>query len=366
MDNKMDDILLMDAAERYVKGEMSAEEKTFFEELRKNNPEVDQMVVEQTYFINEVEKYGDLKNFKHTLVEVEGKLIDEGVINPSKLQGKTKVIYLWNRYKRITAVAASIAGIVSVLTAGLASLYSSSQSNRDLIQLSNDVKSLKAGQIVTNKELNEVKSKTGPKATFKSGGTGFLIDAKGYIITNAHVLKGKNTIATNAKGEQFVAKVCMKDLDRDIAILKIEDKDFKPLASLPYSINKSVNLAEPIFTMGYPKDEIVYGEGYLSSETGYKSDTLSYQISIAADHGNSGGPVLNRRGDVIGILTDKSNGGAVFAVKSVYIFKAVENLKKDSAHANIKLTTVNTIKNTDRVEQVKKVNSCVFLIKSYD
>jgi serine protease Do len=366
MDNKMDEILLMDAAERYVKGEMSAEEKTFFEELRKNNPEVDQLVVEQTYFISEVEKYGDLKNFKHTLVEVEGKLIDEGVINPSKLQGKAKVIYLWNRYKRITAVAASIAGIVSVLTAGLASLYSNNQSNKNLIQLSNDVKSLKAGQIVTNKELNEVKSKTDPKATFKSGGTGFLIDAKGYIITNAHVLKGKNTIATNAKGEQFIATVCMKDLDRDIAILKIDDKDFKPLASLPYSINKSVNLAEPIFTMGYPKDEIVYGEGYLSSETGYKSDTLSYQISIAADHGNSGGPVLNKRGDVIGILTDKSNGGAVFAVKSVYIFKAVENLKKDSAYANIKLTTVNTIKNTDRVEQVKKVNSCVFLIKSYD
>jgi serine protease Do len=324
-------------------------------------------VVEQTYFINEVEKYGDLKNFKHALVEVEGKLIDEGVINPSKLQGKTKVIYLWNRYKRITAVAASIAGIVSILTAGLASLYSNNQSNKNLIQLSNDVKSLKEGQNATNKVLNEVKNpKTEPNATFKSGGTGFLIDPKGYIITNAHVLKGKNTIATNAKGEQFIAKVCMKDLDRDIAILKIEDKDFKPFASLPYGINKSVNLAEPIFTMGYPKDEIVYGEGYLSSETGYKSDTLSYQISIAADHGNSGGPVLNRRGDVIGILTDKSNGGAVFAVKSVYIFKAVENLKKDSAYANIKLTTVNTIKNTDRVEQVKKVNSCVFLIKSYD
>jgi serine protease Do len=365
MDNKMDDILLLDAAERYVKGEMSAEEKTFFEELRKNNPEVDQMVVEQIYFINEVEKYGDLKNFKHTLVEVEGKLIDEGVINPSKLQGKAKVIYLWNRYKRITAVAASIAGIVSVLTAGLTSVYNN-KTNPEIEKLSRKLDVLNKGVTETNNQLADVKKKSDPKVTPKSGGTGFLIDVKGYIITNAHVLKGKNTIATNAKGEEFVARVCMKDLDRDIAILKIDDKDFKPFASLPYGINKSVNLAEPIFTMGYPKDEIVYGEGYLSSETGYKSDTLSYQISIAADHGNSGGPVLNRRGDVIGILTDKSNGGAVFAVKSVYIFKAVENLKKDSAYANIKLTTVNTIKNTDRVEQVKKVNNCVFLIKSYD
>ena len=150
------------------------------------------------------------------------------------------------------------------------------------------------------------------------------------------------------------------------AILKIDDKDFKPYASLPYSINKSVSLAEPIYTMGYPKDEIVYGEGYLSSETGYKSDTLTYQISIAADHGNSGGPVLNKNGDVIGILTDKSEGGAVFAVKSLYIFNAVDNLKKDPDYSNIRLTNTNTIKGLIREQQVKKVNSCVFLIKSYE
>ncbi len=362
----MEDILLLDAAERYLKGEMDFNEKAHFEELRKTNPEVDQLVVEHSFFMNEIEKYGSIKNFKQSLHETEAKLIDEGVINTSPLQGKTKVVYLWNRYKRITAVAASIAGIVSILTAGLTSIYSNNKSNKDLINLSNDVKSLKEDSRVTHKELNEVKIKTDPKATFKSGGTGFLIDGNGYIITNAHVLKGKTTVATNTKGEQFLAKICIKDLDRDIAILKIEDKDFVPYKSLPYSINKSVNLAEPIYTMGYPKDEIVYGEGYLSSLTGYKSDTLTYQIAIAADHGNSGGPILNKDGDVIGILTDKSEGGAVFAVKSLYIFKAVEALKKDSAFANIKLKNSNSIKDLGRVQQVKKVNSCVFLIKSYE
>jgi len=366
MDNKMDETLLLDAVERYIKGEMTAEEKTLLEELRKTNPEIDQMVVEHTFFLNEVENYSNIKNFKHTLSETEIKLTEDGTINLSKLQGKSKVVFLWKKYKRIAAVAATIAGIVSILTAGLTSVYNTSKSNKDLIQLSVEVDKLKQGQAATINKLNEFKPKTPPNAPFKSGGTGFLIDGQGYLITNAHVLKGKITIATNEKGQQFLATICMMDNTRDIAVLKIEDKDFLPYKSLPYSINNSVNLAEPIYTMGYPKDQIVYGEGYLSSETGYKNDTLTYSISIMADHGNSGGPVLNKNGDVIGILTDKSEGGAVFAVKSLYIFKTVENLKKDSAFSNIKLTTTNTIKSLDREHQVQKVNNCVFLIKSYE
>ncbi len=364
----MDDTLLLDAVERYLKGEMSEQEIIFLEELRKTNPEVDQMVVEHTFFLNEVEKYSDTKNFKHSLYEVETKLVEEGVINKSQLKGKAKVIYLWNRYKRTAAVAASIAGIISLFNLGLTFFYSNKTSPQAITELSRQLNDLKKDQNKTNKELKAVKDavKIDPAATPKSGGTGFLIDGKGYLITNAHVLKGKIIIATNDKGQQFLAKVCMKDEIRDIAVLKIEDKDFKPYGVLPYSINGSVNLAEPIYTMGYPKDEIVYGEGYLSSLTGYKSDTLTYQISIAADHGNSGGPIMNKNGDVIGILTDKSQGGSVFAVKSLYIFKAVDNLKKDTAFANIKLTNSNTIKTMDRVQQVKKVNDCVFLIKSYD
>ncbi len=361
----MDEILLLDAAERYARGEMNQEEKDYLEDLRKNNPEVDQLIVEHLYFLNEVHQFGNTKKFKHSLHEVETKLIADGTIKQPVVTGKARVIYLWKKHKRTITVAACIAGAVSILNAGLTSIYNSNKSNRELIALSNDVKKLKEGQTATNKKLDEVKTKT-PNAPFKSGGTGFLVDAKGYLITNAHVLKGKTIVATNNKGQQFLATICLKDETRDIAVLKIDDKDFKPYTTLPYSINKTVNLAEPIYTMGYPKDEIVYGEGYLSSETGFKSDTLTYQISIGADHGNSGGPVLNKNGDVIGILTNKFEGGAVFAVKSLYIFKAVEYLKKETEHNDIKLTAANSIKKMSREEQVKKVNSCVFLIKSYE
>lgn len=362
----MDDILLIEAVERYLKGEMSAEERLALEDMRKNNPELDQMVVEQTFFLNEVDRYSDIKNFRHALHETETRLTDEGVINPSKLQGRAKVAFMWKKYKRITAVAATIAVVVSIFTAGITSVYNN-KTNPAIEKLNRDMVAIKEGQNQTNKKLSAVENKIGPAARPISGGTGFLIDASGYLITNAHVLKGKTIVATNEKGQQFLATVCMQDNTRDIAVLKIDDKDFVPYKSLPYSISKSVNLAEPIYTMGYPKEGIVYGEGYLSSKTGYKDDTLTYQIAIAADHGNSGGPVLNKNGDIIGILTDKkTEGGAVFAVKSLYIFRTVESLKKDSAFTDIKLNTVNTIKKMDRERQVEKVNDCVFLIKSYN
>ncbi len=363
----MDDILLLEAAERYLRGEMSEQERIYFEDLRKNNPEIDQLMVEHSYFINELGNYGHTKSFKQSLNEVQGKLTEEGVIKAPVLKGRTKLVYLWQRHKRTVAVAASIAGIISVLSMALSAVYNNNKPNPQLEQLSRELANTKNDLRNTNQVLNEVqnKIKVEPGVAPKSGGTGFLIDGNGYLITNTHVLKGQKIIVTNDKGQQFLAKVCTKDEQRDIAVLKIDDKDFKPYAALPYSLNKKVKLAEPVYTLGYPKDEIVYSEGYLSSETGNKSDTLSYQIAIAADHGNSGGPVLNKNGDVIGILTNKIEGGAVFAVKSLYIFNAVENLKKDPAYSDIKLSSVNTIKKLVREDQVTKVNSCVFLIKSY-
>ena len=87
----MDDTLLLDAIERYKKGEMTPQEKTFLEELRKNNPDIDQLAVEHTFFLQQLENTGDLKAFRHSLNEVENKLVNEGVIAKKQLKGKAKV-----------------------------------------------------------------------------------------------------------------------------------------------------------------------------------------------------------------------------------------------------------------------------------
>lgn len=121
----MDDTLLLDAIERYRNGEMSPNEITFFEELRKNNPEIDQLVVEHTAFLNQLEKHGEIAAFRQQLHEAENKLTREGVISADKTKGKSAVVYLWTRYKKIVGVAAAIAGFVSLSTATFVSKYSS-------------------------------------------------------------------------------------------------------------------------------------------------------------------------------------------------------------------------------------------------
>jgi len=70
----MNNTLILDAIERYRNGEMSPQEITLFEELRKNNPEIDQLAAEHNFFLSELDKLSDLKAFRHNLNEVESKL----------------------------------------------------------------------------------------------------------------------------------------------------------------------------------------------------------------------------------------------------------------------------------------------------
>jgi len=85
----MDDILLLDAIERYMKDQMTAQERTFFEEMRKNNPAIDQLTVEHLFFLKQLEETAGRKNYIHTLNEVENKLTNEGVIAKKNLKGKS-------------------------------------------------------------------------------------------------------------------------------------------------------------------------------------------------------------------------------------------------------------------------------------
>jgi hypothetical protein len=71
----------------------------------------------------------------------------------------------------------------------------------------------------------------------------------------------------------------------DLALLKIEDEDYKQAKALPFTIRKkSSDLGEDIFTLGFPRNDndIVYGRGYLSAQTGFNGDSNTYQIQISA------------------------------------------------------------------------------------
>ncbi|MBI1783367.1 MAG: serine protease [Sphingobacteriales bacterium] len=366
----MDEILLLDAVERYLKGEMNEQEKTSFEQMRRTNPELDQLVVEHHFFLDEVNRYSSIKAFKNNLHETQTKLEAEGVLKEKELGAGAKVVNLYRRYKKTIAIAASIAGITSLLTYAATNLVAPKADAEQIQELSKKIDAIKKTTDAQGKEISKVKTdiptKVDPKIQFKSRGTAFLIDGKGYLATNAHIIKTSNTVVViNNKGDEFLAKIAFIDNVKDIAILKIEDKDYKNI-QLPYSISKSTtDIAEPIYTLGYPRDEIVYGEGYLSAKTGFNGDTLTCQIDVPANPGNSGGPIFNENGEVIGILSTKQlqTEGAVFAIQSKYILKALDELKKDDKYADIKISSVSSVRKMERKAQARKVKDFIFMVK---
>jgi serine protease Do len=359
----MDERLILESIERYIRGEMLPEERKFFEELRKSNPGVDQMVVEHTVFLHLMEKYGDRKNVKSTLQDVHNDLFETGQIRQTK---ETRVVRLWLKYRKVIAVAASIACITALSISGITSYYAPRRPNTQIQDLSRKVSIL---QKSINDKFNKIQVKVPVEADFKLGGTGFMIDPRGYIVTNAHVI-GNSTvvIVQNNKGQEFKTKIAYISATADLAFLKIVDSDYKSSAVLPYSISKgNIELGEAIFTLGYPRDEIVYGEGYLSAKTGYRGDTLACQIAVAANPGNSGGPVLDKNGEVIGVLSNRQlqTQGAVFAIRSKNIYMALDDMKSDSSLASIRLPQTSAVRNMDRVQQVKKIQDFIYLVKSY-
>ena len=370
----MEDLILLETIEKYLSNQMDAQEKTAFELVRKNTPEIDQMVVEHAMFLQQMDQYSAVKSIKQTLAQTHQNLLERGEIsNTNEVSRGAQVVQLFHKYKRVAAIAASVGGVIALFISGLALYIAPVSHNNQIQQLSNDIAAIKKSQQYQGKLINEVKSKLPAGVKFISGGSGFLIDTKGYIITNAHVLKGNGAIVINSKGQELNATIIYTDVNNDLALLKIEDKDYKQPKTIPYAIRRKItDLGEEIFTLGYPRNDndIVYGKGYLSAQTGYEGDSNSYQIQISANPGYSGAPIFNSNGELIGVISTRQKlaEGVAFAVKSTEIIDVVNALKDNETtkDINIKLPKFTSSASRNRKAQLDNLKNFMYSVRSFN
>ena len=139
-----------------------------------------------------------------------------------------------------------------------------------------------------------------------ASGTGFFVSSNGHIITNGHVINGCNTVDVISEGESLTSKIIASDLINDLALLKVEKK---PEVHFPISTKPS-ELLEDVFVAGFPfgndfSTSVKVTKGIISSLTGVKNNYSEIQIDAAIQPGNSGGPILNNYGNVIGVAVAK-------------------------------------------------------------
>lgn len=147
------------------------------------------------------------------------------------------------------------------------------------------------------------------RTTKSSSGTGFAVSSKGHIVTSYHVIKEAKTIKVYLTEEAFVsATVLHRDPMNDLAVLKIEKStpNFLQLAPM-----RSVKMGDRVFTVGFPVRSVLgreakYTEGVVSSLSGPKGASSFLQITVPVQPGNSGGPLVNEAGKVVGVITSSA------------------------------------------------------------
>lgn len=234
--------------------------------------------------------------------------------------------------------------------------------------------------IATNIKSEEIKYlKTYPTSNSNVGnsnikqgtewtGTGFALK-NGYIVTNNHVVEGTTSIQVQGiKGSsvEYKAEVVAVDKNNDLALLRINYYRFDGFGAIPYSIKETLcEVGSDVFVLGYPLttykgEEIKLTNGIISSRSGYQGDVSTYQISAPVQPGNSGGPMFDKNGNVVGVVNAGIPGAenVGYAIKTSYLKSLI-----NSTVSTAIIPQNNTLVGKSLPEKVKILRKYVFYIK---
>jgi len=211
-------------------------------------------------------------------------------------------------------------------------------------------------------------------ANATTAASGFFIMADGYILTARHAVEKAARVEVIHREKTYPAKVILKDESTDVAILKIEGAEF---TSLPLVSSAMMKAGDSVFTLGFPQvrvqgTEAKFTEGSISALSGLGGSPRFFQISVPVQPGNSGGPLVNENGEVVGLIVSRLDDvaalmstGAVpqtvnYALKSSFILPLIESVPGLAE----KLPKSSAVK--DRSVAIEKAKSAVVLIVGYN
>ncbi len=356
---------IWEIAESYLDGTMLPAEVAAVNARLKTDSTFAAEFNENINLINSLNGNGKQKRFRAMLTDIHKKQVAE---KPAK-----RTFALPAHFWRTAAVAAGVALITSISTYTLF-VNSANKSASQYSTISREVEHLKTvqkkQQELQNAIIDSIKKKNAPvipTSEVRYTGTGFAITNDGYFATAYHVINyGKfDSVYIECNDDKYYKAVLVNYNEKtDIAILKVEKKNFKfSKGEVPYAINSSkAPLAAQIFTIGYPKDDMVYSEGYISAKNGYNGDASQYTLALPAGHGQSGSPVLDANGNIAGMLTAISGPeeANTYAANSAALVDVLEPIR-----ASMHLPKNSKLGKLSREKQIEQLEAYTFSVKVY-
>lgn len=358
----------IDLFDNYLFGELTAADKTDFENRVKTDSEFASAFEKHKTLIEAINQQEQRTHLKQIL----------STIHKQEFGKDAKIIYIKEetfikKHGKMFAVAASVAIVATISTITLLSAggYLLKQQSNAITDLKRNVTELKYSQDAIIEGITGATNKRKKSyAPANIEGTGFALNNKGYFITSYHMVKNADSVfVSNNLLDRASAKLVASEASLDIAIYKIDNIEALKNFPFPFSFKDSRSeIGDKIFTLGYPRRDAVYGEGALSSMTGFNNDTTMYQISIPVNPGNSGGPIMDEQGNIVGVIRGKQSSAEAtgFAIKSNFIKQAIEKMENETLRKDLTLSTKKSaLKGLTRSEQIKKIRPFVFNVMVY-
>jgi serine protease Do len=348
--------------ERYSLGEMSVEEREHFEATLNESAELRRMYREHKAFVRLMNHKAAKDLVSSQLAQIKQE--QSGLIKSINNNLRIHV----NRYWKQASVAASVALLTCLGTIVATKNYYRNAMNSEIVKLNrkveNNIRAVNKKVTALDSTLDEIMPEQ-PSGNALAAGTCFALNNNGYALTNAHVIdKGTTPYIFTADNIGHKAEVIAIDKELDVAVLRVITNNFKfsDKGSVPYNIgNYTSTMAQDVYTLGYPKNSVVYNRGYVSSQYGKDDDSSRYQLELPSSPGVSGSPVFDKKGNVIAIINSKESvgGGTTYALKSNKLKPYLDKID------SLKLNNGNRIGGLDAQAQIKALEDFVLVVKVY-